>query len=121
MTLVLFVLVLALVSGIIYWILKRERSKEKRRFNSLVEKVNAADEAESASNSDSETPATTEEIKVPEFTAQWRKQLEPLRKAIEQLGMTAVAALTARDELARVASRRDDRESSVRWSSNWPT
>lgn len=121
MTLVLFVLVLALVSGIIYWILKRERSKEKRRFNSLVEKVNAADEAESASNSDSETPAITEEIKVPEFTAQWRKQLEPLRKAIEQLGMTAVAALTARDELARIASRRDDRESTVRWSSNWPT
>lgn len=121
MTLVLFVLVLALVSGIIYWILKRERSKEKRRFNSLVEKVNAADEAESASNSDSETPAITEAIKVPEFTAQWRKQLEPLRKAIEQLGMTAVAALTARDELARIASRRDDRESTVRWSSNWPT
>ena len=43
MTLVLFVLVLALVSGFIYWILKRERSKEKRRFNSLVEKVKAAD------------------------------------------------------------------------------
>lgn len=121
MTLVLFVLVLALVSGFIYWILKRERSKEKRRFNSLVEKVNAADEAESASNTDGETPAATEAIKVPEFTAQWRKQLEPLRKAIEQLGLTAVAALTARDELARIASRRDDRESSVRWSSNWPT
>lgn len=121
MTLVLFVLVLALVSGFIYWILKRERSKEKRRFNSLVEKVNAADEAESASNTDGETPVATEAIKVPEFTAQWRKQLEPLRKAIEQLGLTAVAALTARDELARIASRRDDRESTVRWSSNWPT
>ena len=121
MTLVLFVLVLALVSGFIYWILKRERSKEKRRFNSLVEKVKAADEAESASDSEGETPVATEAIKVPEFTAQWRKQLEPLRKAIEQLGLTAVAALTARDELARIASRRDDRESSVRWSSNWPS
>lgn len=121
MTLVLFVLVLALVSGFIYWILKRERSKEKRRFNSLVEKVKAADEAESASDSEGDAPAATEAIKVPEFTAQWRKQLEPLRKAIEQLGLTAVAALTARDELARIASRRDDRESSVRWSSNWPT
>lgn len=120
MTLVLFVLVLALVSGFIYWILKRERSKEKRRFNRLVEKVKAADEAESASKSDSETPAITEEIKVPEFTAQWRKQLEPLPRAIEQLGLTAVAALSARDELARIASRRDDRESSVRWSGNWP-
>lgn len=118
MAIALFIGVLALVSAVIFMILKRERSKEKRRFDSLVEKVQAADRADETGE---DIPVKEVPAAEPEFTPKWRKQIDPLRKAVEDLGLKAEALIAARDENRSAAGAQSDSDNDYRWFDRWPS